>query len=231
MPARLAAAPCLLVAALALALMLTGCGTARPRMCSASNDCGAGDSCVIGKCAASDAPSPVANAAHLVVLVPDQVAFITSDGADGERPAALFLGATIGSEGRILLRFPRGSWPHDAVVKAYLVLDRVEGAQAGPGDVVLRAESIVEPWSVNGDARTSWASPPSSQSIVGGDARVRARGTGPIRIEVTSFAVQLGNKGDRPWGLRVEASGSGFGVPIATGYGAGFAPHLEVFTQ
>jgi hypothetical protein len=128
------------------------------------------------------------------------------------------------------VKFPV-SWTIDKLARAYLVLERAQGAQAGPGDVLVRAERIVEPWSVRGDVGTSWASPPRSESI-GAEMRVDARGTAPIRLDVTPYATELARKGAQTWGLRIEAKGAGYGLPIATGFGAsGGPPRLEVYLQ
>lgn len=38
-------------------------------------------------------------------------------------------------------------------------------------------------------------------------------------------------KGASVWGLRIEGSGQGYGVPIATGFGKGMGPRVEVYVQ
>lgn len=215
------------------AATMVACGAARPRVCRATSACGDGEACIVGKCAPATSSGPVSSTTRRIVLEPESIAWVSSsgEGVEGERVTALSLGASVGDHGRILLKFPKGEWSKDAVVKAYLILDRAEGAQAGPGDVVLRADRIVTPWSAIGHAGTSWASPPDAVSILGGEAKVAPRGAAPIRIEVTPYAIDLAKKGARSWGLRVEGSGDGFGVPIATGFGGGHGPRLEVYVS
>jgi hypothetical protein len=225
----------LVAAAVGLTAIVTnvGCGAARPRVCRTTSACGDGEACVVGKCSPATAPGPVSSTTRRIVLEPESIAWISTsgEGAEGERITALSLGASVGEHGRILVRFPRGDWSKESVVKAYLVLDRAEGAQAGPGDVLLRADRIVTPWSASAHAGTSWASPPEAVSMIGGEAKVAPRGAVPIRIEVTPYAIELAKKGARSWGLRVEGKGEGFGVPIATGFGGGQGPRLEVYVS
>lgn len=219
----------LVVSVLAMALGL-GCGAAQsPRACGPSATCKAGEACVMGQCRLEGAPSPVAPTARRVVLAPEAVAFVVDDD-DGPSPTVAPLGASVGPRARILLKFPAQSWSKDAIAAAYLVFDRADGVQAGPGDVRVRASRIVEPWSVKGGAGTTWASPPRAEPIPGAEAIVAPRGPAPIRVAVTPWAAELGGK-SRPWGLRVEGDGegAGFGVPIATGLAGGAPPRLEVY--
>ena len=211
----------------------SGCGAARPRVCRATSACRDGEACVVGKCTPTTSSGPVSSSTRRIVLEPESIAWVSSSGEGGEgaRVTALSLGASVGDHGRILVKFPKGDWSKDSVVKAYLILDRAEGAQAGPGEVLLRADRIVTPWSAGANAGTSWASPPDAVAILGGEAKVAPRGAAPIRIEVTPYAVELAKKGVRTWGLRIEGSGEGFGVPIATGFGDGQGPRLEVYVS
>lgn len=149
---------------------------------------------------------------------------------EGPRPITASLGATVGPRARILLKLPKPTW-RDPLQRAWLVLDRADYAQAGPTDVTIRAEKIVEPWSAKGGAGTTWASPPKSEAIAGAEITVSARGGAPIRIDITSYVETLSKKGASNWGLRVEGAGKGYGVPIATGFGKGLGPRVEVYTQ
>ncbi|MGZ3421644.1 MAG: hypothetical protein ACXVEF_02420 [Polyangiales bacterium] len=181
-------------------------------------------------CSATPPPAngvSVATSTKRYVLEPDAMIFVFDDGDDAEKPAAPF-GAKVGARARLLVRFPHLE-ATGSIERAWLILDRVQGAQAGPGDVTLRVDAIVEPWSIPGSAGTGWSTPPKSESIA--SAVVSARGASPIRVDVTAWAQKLAKKGPRPWGLRVEGSGEGYGVPIATGAGNGQPPRLEVFVQ
>ena len=188
---------------------------------------------MVGKCAPESQESPVNGNARRVIVEPESIAYVSTTGDDPAlRPAVASLGATVGDRTRILLMFPRGDWGKDRVIKAYLLLDRAEGAQAGPGDVLVRAEKITEAWSLKGGASISWASPPQSEALLGAEARVASRGVGSIRIDVTPYASDLGNKNAHTYGLRIEAKGEGFGVPIATGVaGPAMGPRLEIYLQ
>jgi len=213
------------------AVVVLGCSsTPGPRTCRTNATCNEGEACVTGTCASNAAPAPVSAMSRRIVVEPEAIAMVLSDdeGSDSARPPVAPLGATIGPRARILMKLPKPTWGQ-GVQRAWLVLERVDGASASTAEVELRVEKIVEPWSVKGGAGVSWASPPKSEKIAGAVARVAPRGTAPIRIDVTSYVNELGKKGASTWGLRVEGSGEGFGVPIATGFGKGAAPRLEVY--
>lgn len=215
-----------------LCTLALGCGAAQPKACRASASCADGESCVVGKCTTEKESVPVETGANRFVLEPESIAWVSSSGEDPAlRPTAVSLGSEVGDKTRILLAFPRGPWLKDRVKKAYLVFERAEGAQAGPGEVIVRAERIVEGWSLKGQAGTTWASPPRSEPMDGSETKVGARGAGSIRIDVTPFAVELANKKARVYGLRVEAKGEGYGLPVATGAIGAMGPRLEVYVQ
>lgn len=221
------------VLVLTLGVSLVACGGAQgPRVCRTTASCGDGEACVTGKCASNASTAPVSAMSRRIVVEPEAIAMVLSDEDDvaSTRPPVAPLGATVGPRARILMKVPKPTWSGN-VQRAWLVLERVEGASAGPSDVELRVEKITEPWSLKGESGTTWASPPRSEAIDGATARVAARGVAPIRIDVTSYVNELGKKGNKSWGLRVEAKGDGFGVPIATGFGKGAAPRIEVFVQ
>ncbi len=187
---------------------------------------------MVGRCTSEASGFPVETGNKRFVLEPEGIAWVSSGGDDPAlRPPAAALGAEVGEHTRILLAFPRGQWVKDSVKKAYLVFERAEGAQAGPGEVTVRAERIVEAWSLKGGSGVSWASPPKSEPIVGAEVKVGARAAGPVRIDVTPFAQDLANKKMRIYGLRVEATGEGYGLPIATGAIGAAGPRLEVYVQ
>lgn len=198
------------------------------RTCRTSASCAEGDACYVGTCANATVAAPVQPASHRLLLEPDDLAFVFDDDQGPGARVSAPLGASIGTRARLLLRFPKPDLAGVTVQKAWLVLDRVDGALAGPGDVKLRVMKIVEPWSIEGGAGTTWAGPPQGETLV--ELPVAARGAGPIRIDVTAWVASFPQKGPRPWGLRVEGKGDGYGLPIATGAGGG-RPRLEVFVQ
>lgn len=221
------------VTVLVFGALAVACGGARgPRTCRTSAACDDGEACMTGACAKASSPAPVAAQSRRIVVDPEAIAIVLSDDPEIEtaRPPVAPLGATVGPRARILLKLPRPTWGQQ-VQRAWVVLDRVEGASASTSEVELRAEKIVEPWSLKGEAGVTWASPPRSDAIPGAVARVSPRGTAPIRIDVTSYVNELGKKGSNSRGLRIEGRGDGFGVPIATGFGTGAPPRLEIFIQ
>lgn len=184
-------------------------------------------------CSATPAPlpktGPVPQTAHRLVLEPSALAFVSSSHDDDAPPAVAVLGAGEGPRTRILVRFDPPSTIAEPL-KAYLVLERAKGALAGPDPITLLTERVTEPWSVADGLRTSWASPPASEPLL--RAEVPTRGGAPIRIDVTAWASELARpqKGKiKAWGLRIEGKGDGYGLPIATGYGGGTAPWLEIY--
>lgn len=212
-----------------LGLLLACASAQKPRVCRASDACREGEACITGACVSYAAPNTVTPSMRRVTLEPEAVAFVLSDD-DGGHPAVAPLGASSGPRARILLKFKKPDTV-GTVTKALLVLERADGAQAGPGDVTLRAQHVIEPWSLKGGAGITWASPPRAESIAGAETTIGARGAGLIRIDVTSWATTWVKKSSSSWGLRVEGSGEGFGVPIATGWAKGGAPRLELFFQ
>ncbi|MBI2394740.1 MAG: hypothetical protein HYV09_34545 [Deltaproteobacteria bacterium] len=221
-----------LLAPVLVHVVLVGCSAAqRPRACRGSAACAEGDACVAGTCIAATSTAPATAAMRRLTVEPEAIAFVLSDEDEPSlRPAVAPLGASVGPRARILVKFAKPDLK-ESVARAWLVLDRAEGAQAGPGDVTVRVEHIVEPWSVKGAAGTTWATAPRAESIVGAEVLVAARGSGPIRIDVTPWLVDYTKKGARSWGLRVEGTGNGFGVPIATGMAKGTPPRLEIYLQ
>lgn len=220
---------------LSLGLLLACSGSQRPT-CRASDGCRDGEACVTGACVPNVGAGPVTPQLRRLTLAPSALAFVLSEQPDGH-PAAAPLGAAVGPRARILLRFdkPAGDGKQLKVARAYLVLERADGAEAGPGEVTVRAQHIVEPWSIgkeSGDgAGVTWASPPGAESIAGAEVKVAARGAGPVRVDVTRWMTEWSRKGGKSWGLRVEGEGAGFGLPIATGWAKGAPPRLEVYLQ
>lgn len=179
------------------------------------------------------APPPTPSAlSKRFVIEPEAVVMVLSEEQelDTPRPIVASLGATIGPRARILIKLPKPTWK-ETVVRAWLVLERAEYAQAGPFEVTVRAERILDAWSAKGGAGTTWASPPRSEAMVGAEVSVTPRGGAPIRIDVTAYVEAAMKKGANVWGLRVEGSGKGYGVPIATGFGKGQGPRVEVYVQ
>ena len=212
-----------------IAFAVCACTSTTPRLCRSGARCGEGQACLHGQCR-SDAETE-APGLRRIVVAPASMACVLSDGGDRGLPAAAPLGASIGTRARLLVEFPTGAWTPSAVERAYLVLEREPGAQVGPGDVVVRAAAIIEPWSARGGVGASWASAPKTDPASESAALVAARGSGAIRIDVTAYAARLAVRTDRSWGLLVEGAGSGLGVAIATGAGSAPGPRLEVFVR
>ncbi len=193
-------------------------------------------SAVVGVVACASPPPPlaptsgVAQTSARVVIEPAALAFVSSSHDDPAPAAVAVLGAGEGPRTRILLRFDPPAGLSSPPLKAYLVLERAKGALAGPAPVTLVTERVTEPWSVADGLRTSWNTPPASELLL--SATVPTRGSAPIRIDVTEWAQALAKPGKgkiKSWGLRVEAKGDGYGLPIATGYGGGTPPMLELY--
>src|SRR5262249_43420659 len=161
---------------------LGACGGAPPPVCGSNSACKNGDVCVVGTCTSNGAVSP---STRRIVVDPEGIAYVTFASGVDVRSAAVALGASIGGGAPILAKFARGEWGADRVAKAYLVLERVDGAKSGPNDVVVRAEKILEAWSPKLDGKgASWSSPPASEPIPGGEAHVSAHGPTIVRIDV-----------------------------------------------
>jgi hypothetical protein len=232
------------VALACLAFAASGCGatTHAQHSCAGPSSCAAGESCVRAVCAPPGSPS-LARDLGRVVLEPEAAVFVSA--ADGARSVRQVAALPLGARSRILVAFAppattSGIGGPSDVRAAYLVLDRSPSPTADVVPVTLRASTIDEAWSPgvardrgdpSGGALTTWASPPHAVAIESATLTTSAVGEGSLRLDVTSYArLLVGRDPSRARGLRVEASGEGDGVAIATGSVAGArGPRLEIY--
>ena len=212
-------------------LALIGCGSASGQAadpCVGTGACPTG-LCVAGRCRAADAP-PAKSGAARVVLLPRDLAFLTSRASDeGDAlPESVALGRAGTGRAVMLFRFV-STWAEDADIQAaYFVMDAVEGAPLPETPPTVEIARILSPWS---SATATWGRQPRlGMAEPAGTLRVLP--SVPLRVDVTP-AVRAWAKHERDdHGLALLVDGSDpSGVLASTGLTKGLGPHLEVYLK
>ena len=189
-----------ILAMAALAGPATAC-VRGPRMCVAGpvSGCGAGATCVAGRCLSSGATPAIATATR-VLYDPVDAAYMQP----GEQAATEGL-ATLGRpDGAFaLFRFDVPLSPQSTVVEAYLLLEPPAAVDFDPGPVMLRTERVVGVW----DSRsTSWARRPALEDV--GLPETRVEGSPRVvRLEVRALVERWRKRAKDERGVAVVADG------------------------
>jgi hypothetical protein len=124
-------------------------------------------------------------------------------------------------------------------VEAFVLLERAADIDADPGDVVLRAGRVTQPW----DSRSvSWALRPRVEAVDGPPTGVRPGTKSLVRVGVLDLARRWLRRGRDEFGIAVQADGEGSaGVTFALAAGAGLSqsdgdvpdhgPRLELYVK
>lgn len=196
----------------ALAALAPGC---RP----APTICALGAHCV----ASASSATPLSQTRRLL-YEPVDVAYVRR-ASDAERTPSL---ATLGSgDGALLLlRFSIDLPPDPRIVDAFVLLERAADVDADPGEVILRAARVTQPW----DSRSvSWALRPRVESVDGSRTGVRPGAKSLVRVGVLELARRWLRRGRDEFGIAVEADGQGSaGVTFAL---ADRGPRLELYVK
>jgi hypothetical protein len=190
-----------------------------PRMCVAESGCGAGASCVAGRCLSRGAVPAIATARR-VLVDPVDVAYLRP----GAGPAAAGL-ATLGRGDRalLLLRFSVPLPPEVSVVEAYLVMDRATDVDADPAPVTLHVARVVDAWD---GGSTSWARQPRLEEVGAAETRVLPSSGGIVRLEVRSVVERWRRRARDEMGVAVVTEGSS-----TTGLAFALPPRLELYVR
>ena len=219
-----------LVALGAVAAFLAGC-VARPRMCVASSECGARQSCVVGRCQDSaGVPLIQKKEVRRLVLDPVAIAYVQRGrgATDGALPPIFTLGRSAGGDSRLYLRFavPPAVAKDATILEAYVLLDRALAVQPDPTPIVLHAARVVSPW----DPRSiSWSFQPRVEDAsAGGSPATRVAPTARhlVRVDVRDIVQRWRSRDARDQGIVIEADnatdvGMAFALASSSGSSGG----------
>jgi hypothetical protein len=211
-----------LLAPLALPLAASTAACVRaPRMCVPGpvSGCGAGSTCVAGRCLSTGATAAIATATR-VLYDPVDTAYLRP----GEQAATTGL-ATIGrGDGAFaLFRFAVPLSAQVTVVEAYLLLEPPDAVDLDPAPVTLRTERVVGDWSSD----TSWARRPALQDMGLPETRVEG-GSRVVRLEVRALVERWRKRARDEMGVAVVAD-----APSASRTGVAFVlpARLELYLK
>ncbi|WP_394851238.1 DNRLRE domain-containing protein [Pendulispora rubella] len=195
-----------------LLALLPGC-VARPRMCVASSECGARQSCVVGRCQDSaGVPLIQKKEVRRLVLDPVAIGYVERGrgATDGALPPIFTLGRSAGGDSRLYLRFavPPAVAKDTAILEAYVLLDRSLAVQPDPTPLVLHAARVVSPW----DPRSiSWQFQPRFEDASSGGSpatRVVPAARRVVRVDVRDIVQRWRSRDGRDQGIVIMADNS-----------------------
>jgi hypothetical protein len=222
---RLASAASL--AALAAASLLTGCGAAEPSPpCAGAGACASGSICSAGRCRPGGAVPAWPDTVR-ILLPPRDVAVVSARGDEGLGDAVA-LGRADDGDTAILLRFVTSFRDDADVVRAFVVLEPLEGAEPPRTPTRLEVARILEPWS---SATVSRGRQPKL-AIPTLSAIVPERTPPRVRLEVTDIVRRWPRRAKDDQGIAVLARGDDpVGTVVSTGLARGRGPTLEVYVR
>jgi hypothetical protein len=227
---RLAAVPVALAGALAGAP--ASCVPPPQRMCTAPSDCGGSSSCVAGRCIATGAV-PAISTARRVVYEPVDVGYVRRGGpALQGTPAGAVATFGLPGEPRMFMRFEVALRPDEALVEAFLAIERAPDVAADPATITLHAAPVVERW----DGRlVSWGSQPRIEELGLPRTPVSAAGGARVRLDVRALLERWRRQrtsSDGGVSLAVLSDGeSASGVTFAMTPGRSRGPELELYLR
>jgi len=179
----------------------------RDRLCVSTIECGTASACVAGRCQAlvkDDAGRPIppeiaSPQVRRVVVSPTDVAYVSAhgEGSPSALPPVLVLGRE-GDGAALLLRFSVPIAPQEAVVEAYVLLDREEIVQTDPQPISLHAARIIDAW----DGRSiSYARQPRWEETGSPGAIVTGAGRPLVRIDVRDLVSHWKERDPRDQGI------------------------------
>lgn len=198
-----------------------------PQPCATPGTCPHGEECLANRCVPAGG-EPVPASAHRIVVEPARMAVVSSRAHRhaGALPTAVVFGSRAeGSVGLYLDFEPH--WPRaHHIDSAFVLLDPMPDAPAGPGDVHVDAWRVTGPWS---EQNLTWLrQPPLGRPHSQGIAR-----SGPpslLRIDVTALARAVHRGTRRYYGIALRSGDAGAtGVSFSTGIAGGHAPRLEIY--
>lgn len=190
--------------------------------CLGAASCPAAEACIAARCA-PEGSAPVSASSRRSTLVADEVSQ-----AEGDRVevagASVVLGA--GSEPVLYLGFPP-LWQGLEIEAAFLVLEAVPATLPGD-DVPLEVFRLRRSW--DAERRIRGLPSPLARPSVRGLGRATA--SLPVRIDVTPILRHLARESEPEQGLAVRAAKRvPPGLAIATGFGSGSPPRLDLYVR
>ena len=222
----------------AFAALSSACA-ARPCMCVASAECGAGSSCVAGRCQrTAGVPELQANTRRLVVF-PEAMAYVRrGEGATGGALPPLFtLGRAADGDARLYLRFSVPLEHDTQIVEAYVLLERSRALESDGLPLALRAARVIEPWEPRSIA---WAFQPRYEETRTAGAPVPS-GRALVRVDVRDIVQRWRLRDRRDHGIVLltdgaSPTGAAFAISEASAMGMEAAtgaegPRLELYVK
>jgi len=188
-------------------------------------------------CAAPASSATPLSQTRRLLYEPVDVAYVRRHGDGDGTPALATLGS--GDGALLLLRFSIDLPPEPGIVEAFVLLERAADVDADPGDVILRAARVTQPW----DSRSvSWALRPRVELVDGPPTAVRSGTQSLVRLGVLDLARRWLRRGRDEFGIAVQADGPGSaGVTFALAAGGGSVqsdgdvaergPRLELYVK
>ena len=172
----------------------------RPRMCTASSECGDKSACVAGRCQVEKATmKPAVDSARRLVVRPVDMAYVkTGDGpSGGALPTVFALGR---DGGKLFLRFSVTVPPPANIVEAYVVLRRSAAVDDDPAPVSLHATRIVESWSAGS---VQWAIQPRTSEARSPSTVVEPGGSPLVRVDVRELVRHWARRDPKDQGIAI----------------------------
>lgn len=216
------------IAALFAASLLAGCGSSAVATppCAGSASCASGTLCSAGRCRPA-ATTPASPETVRIVLPPKDIAVVSARGPGGLGDAVA-LGRAANGETTILLRYMTSFRDDAEVVRAFIVLEPVSGAEPPRTPTRVEIARILEPWS---SATVSYGREPRL-AMPELSAIVPPRTPPRVRLEVTDIVRRWPRRRTDDQGIAVVARGDDpVGTVVATGLARGHAPSLEVYVR
>ena len=212
-----------------MSFFLGGCGPASGALgspCDPTSPCSSG-ACVVGRCRTTDT-APVAADATRLVLVPADLAVISSGGEDDRLAENIALGRASAGSLVVLLRYAP-TWQDGAQIEAaFVVLEPLAGAPTPYGPISVETARILEPWAAE---TASWGRQPRL-AVPAAAGRVRPGPAAPLRIDVTSIVRGWSRRAEDDHGIALLSSGDDpYGAVFTTGLTSGKPPALEVYVR
>ncbi|HVH41547.1 MAG TPA: DNRLRE domain-containing protein [Labilithrix sp.] len=202
---------------------LTGGCVPRPRMCTASAECGEKGACVAGRCQVEKVTlKPAVDSARRLVVRPIDIGFTrTGARSTGALPSVVGLGK---DGGKLFLRFAVALPPSANVVEAYVVLHRSPLVDDDPTPISVHASRIIDPW-VGGSI--SWGEQPRSAEGRAPATTVEPGGSPLVRLDVRDLVRRWARRDPSDQGIAIVAeneSATGTTFALTALGGGGTAP-------
>jgi hypothetical protein len=183
----------------------------RDRLCAGTSECGTTSMCIAGRCQPTvkdDAgrvlpPAISSPLVRRVVAAPTDIAYVSAheEGNPADLPPILLLGRS-GDAAALFLRFAVPIATDEAVVEAYVLLDRSDAVDVDSQPISLHATRIIDAWdgrSISFERQPRWEETGSPGAIVTGSGKPL------VRIDVRDLVKHWKARDPRDQGIAVVA--------------------------